>query len=226
MAQPSSHPGFPMIPDYNNIANTDTVSTTCSNCNECATCMIVRTLLARERGLREHLGDLQLQSNQERLIRANAQEQCRELQLSLNGSEHRCEALGAALDEARNCQLEMNKALVVERNKHAATHAEYSTLFSENQTLWRIFDEIAPVSAETGIPATIQELYDNNQEQERLIQNLKDEVRSLRGVEPSVGGQNNSCGYWRETTDIDDDDDQPEVLKADPAIKLLPSLLN
>ncbi|KAK2797628.1 hypothetical protein FQN50_009141 [Emmonsiellopsis sp. PD_5] len=191
----------------------DTASTSCSNCNKCVTCMVVRTLL---------IHNLQFQSNQERLARANTQEYCRELWLLLSSSEHQCETLEVALNEARNYQLEMNKELAMERNKHTATQVEYSILFSENQTLWQLFDETTLIPGESGTLATIQELYHNNQEQALLIQKLEDKVQSLHGVESSVEGLNDSCDYWWEMTDIDDDDNQPKEDK--PALKLLPSL--
>ncbi|OJD23540.1 hypothetical protein ACJ73_05105 [Blastomyces percursus] len=218
------------MPDHHNFTK-DAAPITCNDSNRCATCMIMRIMLIHEQGLQEHLDNLQSRYNQERVAWADAQDQCRELQLSHGTLEHRCEVLEVALDEARNHQLETNKELIAERNSHAATQAKYSTLSLENQTLWRLFEEIAPSLGEADIPATIQELYHNNGEQQLLIQKLKDENRRLRGAKHSVESPENGCGYCQCATVIDGDNDydQPQVLRTREtkvALKLLPSLLN
>jgi chromosome segregation ATPase len=113
--------------------------------------MAIESLREYLRSLQSLLESTQYQANQDRAVLVDTIEHCKKLQESKNELEHNYKSVQSALDETKT--------------QHTTLECEYEILHAENQTLWRLINQLNP-SPEQSM-AVQQQLYNFPPKQNR-----------------------------------------------------------
>lgn len=144
------------------------------------------TLLDDQRALHGQLKAAQNRTCHDTLVIRDTTDHCRTLQEREAKLQHDCKQFNDALDKMRAQQAENHRSLTMERERRAAMELNWSTLYSENQTLWKLFTQ-GGIQSEL-----VEQVIRGYQNQQEIICNLnaqidKCETRVSEMGEPEMG---------------------------------------